>query len=163
MKQLPTHRAQGGSFILEAIISLMLFAIGIISLLGLVVQALNQVGQSKSRNDASYLAGELISEMWVRTTVNVGGQAGDDCTVAGKSWDCRVKELIPTATPAVYVNQSCDCRPAVGNCVAPASTGANVAVTNQAPVTICISWTDKKDAAAGLPHLYQTSSMVTHN
>ena len=59
------QKAQSGSFILEALVSVLIFAIGIIALVGIAAQAVNQVGQSKARNDASYLASELIGDMWV--------------------------------------------------------------------------------------------------
>jgi type IV pilus assembly protein PilV len=175
MNQTLLPRRQAGSFILEAIISLLLFAVGVISLMGLVIQGLNQVGQSKARNDASYLAGELIAEMWVRTSVEIGGQAGETCTAASTSWTCRVKSLIPTASPEVYVNQSCNCvhgdstatgttAGVAGACTGTATTGAAVPVVNQQPVTVCIFWTDRKETAAGTPpRLYQTGSMITRN
>ncbi|HEY8117795.1 MAG TPA: hypothetical protein VIE91_01010 [Methylophilaceae bacterium] len=61
----PAKKAQNGSFLLEALISIVIFATGLIALMGMTTQAVNQVGQSKYRNDASYLASELIGDMWV--------------------------------------------------------------------------------------------------
>lgn len=65
MLMISNRKTQSGSFLLEALISVVIFATGLIALMGMTAQAVNQVGQSKYRNDASYLAGELIGEMWV--------------------------------------------------------------------------------------------------
>lgn len=141
-----TRRPQTGSFMIEAIISLLLFAVGLISLMALSAQALNQVGQSKARNDASYMAGELIGEMWVSASVNVG------------TWITRLQAAVPGATGAVHLS-TCTCW---SDCPADASgvTGT-VAVANTQAVTVCIAWTDRKDA--NTPRRYQASSMISRN
>ena len=137
---------QTGSFIIEAIISLLLFAIGLISLLGLSAQALNQVGQSKARNDASYMAGELIGEMWVSSSVNVG------------TWITRLQASVPGASGIVHMS-TCTCW---SDCPADAAAITGItAIANTQAVTICISWTDRKDAST--PRRYQASSMITRN
>lgn len=149
-KTLFIPRTQAGSFILEAIISLMLFAVGLLSMLALSGHALNQVGQSKARNDASYIAGELISEMWVSASVNL------------TTWTTRLQTAIPEATGTVYM-ATCDCvetDASTGNVCTTAATGT-VAIANPQAVTICIAWTDRKDPTA--PRRYQTSSTITRN
>lgn len=149
MRTQSIQRTQSGSFILEAMISLLLFAVALIGLLGLSVQALNQVGQSKARNDASYLAGELLADMWVSSTVNVS------------TWATRVQSLIPSATSAVYFS-SCDCVDTGANaCLAGDLKAGAQAIPSRQAVTICISWTDPKDP--GAPRRYQSSSMITRN
>ena len=86
------RRAQGGvlrqrgSFILEALVSLAIFSVALLGTLALVASALNQLGQTKARNDASYLAGELIADMWVSATVDI------------PTWVTRVQLLVPGAT-----------------------------------------------------------------
>jgi type IV pilus assembly protein PilV len=87
MTPIPSRKTQSGSFILEALISVVIFAMGIIALIGMAAQAVNQVGQSKYRNDASYLAAELIGEMWV----TAGTPADFDTT----NWKARVAATLP--------------------------------------------------------------------
>lgn len=145
-RKLSTTR-QSGSFIIEAMISLILFAVGLLGLLALSAQGLNQVGQSKARNDASYLVGELLSEMWVSSNVNL------------TNWSTRLTTAIPGATGTVYLS-TCNCSATVTNvCSSPAS--GTIAVANPQPVTVCVSWADHKDTAN--PHRYQASSMITRN
>lgn len=61
-------QTQHGSVLLESLISVLIFSIGLIGLVGLAAQALNQSGQSKARNDASNLASELVADMWISGT-----------------------------------------------------------------------------------------------
>lgn len=81
------QQRQTGSFLIEALVSLMIFMIGLIALLGVAAQATNQLGQSKFRNDASYLAGELIGEMWVT--------AGTPAAFNWTAWRARVADTLP--------------------------------------------------------------------
>lgn len=136
--------SQRGSFIIEAMISLLLFAIAIIGLVGLSAKALNQIGQSKSRNDASFIAGELIAQMWVSDNVNIS------------SWKSRLQTAVPGAAADVYFS-SCTC----GSCAGTAQTGTSVAVPKQQAVTVCITWADRKDP--DYPRRYSTSSMISRN
>lgn len=69
MSTLHTARSQTGSFILEALISVVIFAVGLIALMGMSAHAVGQIGQAKYRNDASYLASELIGELWVSASL----------------------------------------------------------------------------------------------
>lgn len=149
---------QSGSFIIEALVSLAIFAVAIIGMVALVGQGLNQVGQSKARNDASYLAGELFASMWVATTANIA------------AWNTRLATAIPGATANVYF-ATCNCEvsaaaPYTYGCAAggAAKTGAAEVMASPQPVTVCITWNDKKDADLRTRmRLYQTSSMVTRN
>ncbi len=144
------HRSQHGSFIIEAIISLILFAVGLISLMSLSAQAINQVGQSKARNDASYVVGELLSEMWVSGTVNL------------TAWNTRLQTVLPDATGTVYF-ANCDCTATSGaaDFCSGAASGTGVTVGNSQAVTVCVEWTDRRDSAT--LRRYQASSMITRN
>jgi Tfp pilus assembly protein PilV len=150
--------AQSGSFIIEALVSLMIFAVAIVGMVALVGQGLNQVGQSKARNDASYLAGELFADMWVSPNANI------------VAWNARLAAAIPGATANVYF-ANCDCGvslapPYTYACAAggAAKVGAAEAMASPQPVTVCITWNDKKDADLRTRmRLYQTSTMVMRN
>ena len=58
---------QVGSVLLESLIAVLIFFVGLIALVGISSQAIDLVGESKSRSDASYLADELIGELWTNT------------------------------------------------------------------------------------------------
>ena len=86
---------QRGSFILEALIGLVLFAVGIVALMGMAAQAINDVGQSKYRNDASELAQELVGEMWI--------SAATPAAFNTTAWKARVRSTLPVGTATVSV------------------------------------------------------------
>jgi len=136
---------QSGSFILEALVSVLIFAVGIIALMGMSAQAVNQVGQTKYRNDASYLAGELTGSMWVSaltlddfsivadepyTTCPDGNAEAD---AAG--WLARVKSVLPQGCATVEISGT--------------------------HVDIDISWADNKNE--GVRHHYLTSTEIAKN
>jgi type IV pilus assembly protein PilV len=88
-------RFQRGSFIIESLVSVIIFAIGLISMIGLATQALNQVTQTKARNDASYLAGELVGDMWV--------SASAPSAFNTTPWVARVASALPSGQATVTV------------------------------------------------------------
>lgn len=55
---------QGGSVLLEGLIALLIFSIGIIALMGLQAAAINNSGAAKLRADASFLANQIIGHIW---------------------------------------------------------------------------------------------------
>ncbi len=97
---------QRGSFLLEALISVLIVAFGILGLIGLQARAFQNIDDSQYRGEATYLANALIGQMWVsdRNTL----KADFDSTGAGipygefKAW---VGQRLPGATaPVVTVS-----------------------------------------------------------
>jgi type IV pilus assembly protein PilV len=65
MKTLQSHpNKQAGSMLLEGIISILLFSIGILAIVGLQAASIKMVGDAKYRSDASLLSDRLIGQMW---------------------------------------------------------------------------------------------------
>ena len=54
-----------GFMMLEVLVALLVFALGVLGLVGLQATAVKQAGQAKYRSDAALLANELIGTMWV--------------------------------------------------------------------------------------------------
>lgn len=57
--------SQHGMFLLEALIGILIFSMGILAVVGLVAGAMANVSDAKYRTDASLLANRIIGEMWV--------------------------------------------------------------------------------------------------
>lgn len=55
---------QEGMVILEALIAILIFSLGILALVGLQATMIKNTGASKYRLDASYIAQKRIGEMW---------------------------------------------------------------------------------------------------
>jgi type IV pilus assembly protein PilV len=74
MKQtLPQSKRQSGVMLIEALIAILIFSIGILGLVGLQATAVKASGDAKYRSEAALLANELIGRMWTsdRTQANL--------------------------------------------------------------------------------------------
>lgn len=58
-------RAQAGVMLLEALIAILIFSLGILSLVALQTTSIQLTSDAKYRTDASFLANKLIGRMWV--------------------------------------------------------------------------------------------------
>lgn len=58
-------RAQSGVALLEALVGILIFSIGILALMGLQAQSIRNTVEAKYRNEAAYLADQIIGQMWV--------------------------------------------------------------------------------------------------
>ena len=68
------RRAQRGVMLLEALIAILIFSVGILAVVGMQAVAIKDVAQSKYRSDASFLADSLLSQMWTDAG-NIAGYA----------------------------------------------------------------------------------------
>jgi len=94
-------RKQGGVMLLEALVAILIFSIGIIAVMGMQAVSITQVSQSKYRADAAYLANQLIGLMWVadKTQLATFASAGG----ARATWDAMVASTLPQGTSNVVV------------------------------------------------------------
>lgn len=56
---------QKGATLLEALIGILIFSVGILALIGMQSLAIKQMTDAKYRSDASFFANEIIGNMWV--------------------------------------------------------------------------------------------------
>jgi type IV pilus assembly protein PilV len=97
-------RKQGGVMLLEALVAILIFSIGIIAVLGMQAVSITQVSQSKYRTDAAYLANQLIGLMWVADKTTLPAFAGGGGVRA--AWDATVAASLPQGAGNVVVNGS---------------------------------------------------------
>lgn len=102
---------QSGVMLLEALIAILIFSLGILGIVGMQASAVNASRDAKYRSDAGLLANELIGQMW---SGNRDGTAlktnfqGDDDDALGTSvltdgqlfllWRARVRTALPGAS-----------------------------------------------------------------
>ena len=94
------HRArQEGSFLLEGLIALLIFAFGILGLIGLVAGSIRASNDARYRAEAINLANAAVGEMWTtqRTALDTQFGAGGAKLAA---WQAQVGSLLPSATGA---------------------------------------------------------------
>lgn len=64
MAILSVSRRTAGSALIESLISLLVFSIGLLSLLALLTATLKESDNARYRSEASLLASDLVSRMW---------------------------------------------------------------------------------------------------
>jgi type IV pilus assembly protein PilV len=100
MKTNPRRTTQQGVTLLEVLISLLIFSVGVLGLVGLQARAVQQSGQAKYRADASLLVNELIGQMWIDARTPTALQANFASTPEGAKyllWKDKVQKTLPGA------------------------------------------------------------------
>lgn len=100
---------QQGVMLIEALIGILIFSIGILALIGMQATAMRATMDAKFRSEASFLANEIIGQMWVdRGTggTNLANYAiapsltPGSCTGSSCTWFTRVSTLLPNSIDA---------------------------------------------------------------
>ncbi len=153
------HRraGQAGSVILEAMIAILLFSIGILGLIGMQTAAVSNVSDAKYRSDASFLADQVIGQMWAsRVSVtnaagvtsfgidpsfnyNWTGATAPNAYVVGWGGASGVSAMLPNGSAVVKVDP---------------------ADPNQQHVWVTITWTPPKAKAGDPPHVHTANAYI---
>jgi type IV pilus assembly protein PilV len=67
----PRRRAQRGVALIEALVAVLIFAFGVLGLIGLEAQAINFSIDTEDRNRAALFASDIASSMWLNGSVVV--------------------------------------------------------------------------------------------
>lgn len=109
MKITSLAKGQGGSTLLEALVAILIFSMGVLALVSLQAVSIKNSIDAKYRADASYLANQIIAQMWVdRGNIDNYGhyQTGAVCapftgSASGNAnvtaWVAQVASLLPGA------------------------------------------------------------------
>lgn len=95
--------AQHGVALLEAMIAILIFAFGVLGLVGLQANSVSFLSDARDRVDASQLAGQLAATMQVTAAGELPGMAynGSGAVPAGlAAWVAEVERKMPGATSA---------------------------------------------------------------
>lgn len=60
-----SRTGQRGATLLEALIGILIFSVGILALVGMQALAIRHMADARYRSEASFLANEVIGSMWV--------------------------------------------------------------------------------------------------
>lgn len=131
----PAFKTQSGVMLLEALIGILIFSLGILSLVGMQTVAIRATTDARDRTEASSLASEIIGDLWL-DRANLAGYAYDGSgtpPAALDPWVTRVEAMLPGATanhPTVVIAAS--------------ALGASVGTET----TITVNWQNPTDATA---------------
>ena len=87
---------QSGVVLLEALLAILVFSLGILALVGLQATAVKQSTDAKYRSEAALLANDLIGQMWVsdRTAATLQANFGTG-GASYATWLARVSATLP--------------------------------------------------------------------
>jgi type IV pilus assembly protein PilV len=99
------HAARG-FMLIEALVALLIFAFGVLGIVGLQAAMTKAQTQSKSRADASLLAQQVLGSMWTDTAANRANYAAASCAAYARcsQWAARVAAELPNGAGAVDVS-----------------------------------------------------------
>jgi type IV pilus assembly protein PilV len=115
----PLARNQHGIALMECLMAMLIFSVGLLGLLGLEARVMNISTNSENRNRAAMIAGEVANQMWLNNSVVAAGPV----LAAGANAGDQTKGGLP------------------GGVVTIAAVGAT---TNAADITV--TWLEKSDA-----------------
>jgi type IV pilus assembly protein PilV len=100
-RRMQSPRSQQGVMLIEALVAILIFTLGIVALMGLQANSIVQVSQAKYRTDASYLANQILGKMWVDQP-NIALYTNPSYT--GRSdWDALVASTLPGGTATIGI------------------------------------------------------------
>lgn len=140
-------RQQAGVVLLEALIAILIFSMGILAIVGLQAAAVKNAGDAKYRSDASLLVNQLVGQMLVSNRSSLANLQAAFQSPSGASyvtWSNTVAAALPGVSavpPTVTIIQT-------------GSTSSN-APSNQA--TITVRWQAPNDA---LTHSYTAIAQI---
>jgi type IV pilus assembly protein PilV len=143
-----TRHRQKGIVLIEALVSILIFAVGVLAIVGLLAASVISSRDATNRAQAGMLANQIVGQMWAddRSWANLQSNydttVGSGCNTAGtncKSWLSSVAAKLPGVAanpPTITV------------------VGVPTASPTSAVVTITIYWKPPDAAAAAAPHKY---------
>ena len=97
-----TSRRQMGFMLLEAMISILIFSMGVIALMGLQAVSMQNNIQSKYRTDASFLANQIVGQMWTDKT-NFPQYGDPTPPGAVVVWKSQVANTLPNGLGSITI------------------------------------------------------------
>ena len=159
MKIHPTGRqAQSGVMLLEALIAILIFSLGILTLIALQATSIKLTSDAKYRTDATLLANRLIGQMWVTggdlTALETNFKTGGD---AYNSWLADVSAV--SGLPGVVAEDTdiVSTLPLVSVVLTP------TAAPTSAQVTITLFWRTPEMNAKEQGHRHIVTTQIAKN
>ncbi len=137
----PAQGGERGVMLIEALVAILIFSIGILAVVGMQAVAIKDVTSAKYRSEAAFLAQELLAQMWTDNgNIGVYAFAGAGAPPARiLPWVNKVQSRLPDGAnqlPVVTLTNPSPAAPAV-------PTGATVQIT--------VRWRLPDEVTQGLP------------
>jgi len=93
------RKNQSGVALLEALVGILIFSIGILAMMGLQAQSIRNTVEAKYRNEAAYLADQIIGQMWVDRANLAAYDTTSGANQNMLDWRTKVAGTLPRVTP----------------------------------------------------------------
>lgn len=99
------RRHMRGVTLIESLVSLLLFSLGVLALVGMQGSLVRAQTDAKVRADAAYLASEVTGKMWTDLP-NLAQYDGDACAEQARcsEWQDKVAATLPNGTGTIAVD-----------------------------------------------------------
>ena len=93
------RNAQSGVMLLEALIGILIFSLGILAMVSMQAMGIKLASDSRDRAEASNLASQLVGEMWLNRAALASYQYGGSGTAPAvlTTWVAQVNAALPDA------------------------------------------------------------------
>lgn len=91
-KTFATRSVQQGVVLVEAMIAILIFSMGVLAIVGLQAAMIKNTAESKYRADASYVAQQSVGQLWADP---------DNLPVDGSTINPDISALLPNGTLAI--------------------------------------------------------------
>jgi type IV pilus assembly protein PilV len=152
-----SRQQQTGAYLLEALIGILIFALGVLGIVGLQAASLRTTTDSAFRAEAVFAANQLLGQMWIDDEANLN--ANYDSTLGGQPY-LDFSAQLKAAQGGAW---ACDPTVRIDNFVAAPSQTSH-------SVTVQIFWrSETGETVAGCAagavkvHSYTTSGVVGQN
>lgn len=143
-----TLRTQSGIVLLEGLIAILIFSLGILAVVGLQAVAVKQVADARYRSEAALLANQLLGTMWVGDRTATALQSNFNS--GGKTYNSYSAWLGNASTPGTVA----------GTLPGVAANPPTVVVDGAGTVTVTIHWLAPSAAANAAAHTYVTIAQI---
>ena len=92
-------RLQAGATLIEVLISLLIFSLGVLGLVGMQAKAVNYAVSSEDRSTASALANDLVAAMWAQQTNTASNPTTNPSNYS--AWQTLVSSRLPGGSGTV--------------------------------------------------------------
>jgi type IV pilus assembly protein PilV len=160
----PGSPAQRGAFLLEALIAILIFSLGVLGIVGLQAKSIRYVSDAQYRGEAAFMVNSYLSKMWAADYKNLSANYGD-ATVANSPAEDFQKNAVYKLPGAANIKDN----PTIAITAGPGVVGG-VTLTSQSSIAVVTVWwlLPGEDAAAIDPvdkkgHKFIGSSVIGTN
>jgi type IV pilus assembly protein PilV len=150
----PQRSPQQGFILLDAMIAVLIFSIGIIGMVSLQSAAIKLAGDAKYRTNAAMLADQVIAQMWTSDpqglAVYASAPAGASYTAWANTVDCTNAVASTNCLPGVTAHP-----PTI--VIVPMAIPTATSGGTQSQVTVTVNWQAPNDTG---PHSYVSISDI---